>query len=290
MNKIDKLIGPKFKKIRKRSNISLKKLCIDVPITSTSVLSRWERGEEYLPIEIFDKLLDYFHISYFEIGTSEKELKSVIQKISILYQENNIQKLHDFSQDLLNKYLNENNNNKFVKLELLFKSAMANNYYLDLSGNDLTNRDYKLSLLNQIAKINNWLDKEVILFANVQLLLDPTAVYKLSRSLLSKMYEDNIVSLNESIAILNAVFVLIKKKEVTKAEKLLSIIKKINFDDNDLLVKIRIQFVEQLINYLNTRDKDKILNFLFMIKEVFDQQLYSDFMFTFQQIKEIYDN
>ena len=167
---------------------------------------------------------------------------------------------------------------------------MANNYYLDLSGNDLTNRDYKLSLLNQIAKINNWLDKEVILFANVQLLLDPTAVYKLSRSLLSKMYENNIVSLNESIAILNAVFVLIKKKEVTKAEKLLSIIKKINFDDNDLLVKIRIQFVEQLINYLNTRDKDKILNFLFMIKEVFDQQLYSDFMFTFQQIKEIYDN
>ncbi|WP_251716519.1 hypothetical protein [Lactobacillus agrestimuris] len=130
----------------------------------------------------------------------------------------------------------------------------------------------------------------MILFANVQLLLDPTAVYKLSRSLLSEMYENNIVSLNESIAILNAVFVLIKKKEVTKAEKLLSIIKKMNFDDNDLLVKIRIQFVEQLINYLNTRDKDKISNFLFMIKEVFDQQLYSDYMFAFQQIKEIYDN
>jgi len=66
--KIDKIVGPKFKEIRKEANISLKELAQKVGVVSTSTLSRWERGEEWLPVEIFEKLLTSMNISYYQIS------------------------------------------------------------------------------------------------------------------------------------------------------------------------------------------------------------------------------
>jgi transcriptional regulator with XRE-family HTH domain len=79
--KVNKLVGPKFKEIRKKKHVSLKELAQKTGVTSTSALSRWERGEEGLPVEIFDKLLTSLNISYNEIITSEIEIKQVIMKV-----------------------------------------------------------------------------------------------------------------------------------------------------------------------------------------------------------------
>ncbi|WP_353535730.1 helix-turn-helix domain-containing protein [Lactobacillus amylovorus] len=43
--KVNKLVGPKFKEIRKKKHVSLKELAQKTGVTSTSALSRWERGE-----------------------------------------------------------------------------------------------------------------------------------------------------------------------------------------------------------------------------------------------------
>ncbi|GFP00913.1 hypothetical protein LMG22465_15620 [Lactobacillus helveticus] len=156
-------------------------------VVSTSTLSRWERGEEGLPIEIFEKLLTSMNISYNEIITSkvdikqvEVDIKQVIAKIEFAYEENDINELKKLSLCLLDKY--QQSRDEFSKVEYLLKSAMAMNYYLDLSGKDLSDIKYKVTLAKQFNNIRHWFKKEIILFANVQLLLDEDSVYKLSRS------------------------------------------------------------------------------------------------------------
>ncbi|MPW14476.1 helix-turn-helix domain-containing protein [Lactobacillus helveticus] len=94
--KIDKIVVPKFKEIRKEENVSLKELAQKVGVVSTSTLSRRERGEEGLPVEIFEKLLTSMNISYNEIITSEVDIKQVIAKIEFAYQENDINELKNY--------------------------------------------------------------------------------------------------------------------------------------------------------------------------------------------------
>ncbi len=72
--KIDKIVGPKFKEIRKEANISLKELAQKVGVVSTSTLSRWERGEEGLPVEIFEKLLTSMNISYTRLNSANSDI------------------------------------------------------------------------------------------------------------------------------------------------------------------------------------------------------------------------
>lgn len=125
--KVNKLVGPKFKEIRKKKHVSLKELAQKTGVTSTSALSRWERGEEGLPVEIFDKLLTSLNISYNEIITNEIEIKQVIMKVEFLYQENKIQELKDYTNKLLDTYYRENDN--YLRSEYLIRAATAANYY-----------------------------------------------------------------------------------------------------------------------------------------------------------------
>lgn len=124
--KIPMTVGSKFKVIRKKNHVSLKSLAQKVGITSTSALSRWERGETGLPVE----------------------------------------KLKNLSFQLLEKYHHEND--EYLKKEALIKSAIALNFYFDLSGQDLSDDEYKKTLAEQFVGIKHWFKKEIILFANIQ--------------------------------------------------------------------------------------------------------------------------
>ena len=131
--KIPMTVGPKFKVIRKKNHVSLKSLAQKVGITSTSALSRWERGETGLPVE----------------------------------------KLKNLSFQLLEKYHHElekyhHENDEYLKKEALIKSAIALNFYFDLSGQDLSDDEYKKTLAEQFVGIKHWFKKEIILFANIQ--------------------------------------------------------------------------------------------------------------------------
>lgn len=72
-------------------------------------------------------------------------------------------------------------------------------------------------------------EKEIILFGDVQLLLDTTTVYRLARELASKMYGRDLVTMSVSITLLNAVFVLIKRKATDEARKVLNATCQLNF-------------------------------------------------------------
>ncbi|AEG41345.1 helix-turn-helix domain-containing protein [Lactobacillus kefiranofaciens] len=149
-SKIDKIVGPKFKEIRKEAQVSLNELAQKVGVVSPSTLSRWERGEEGLPVEIFEKLLTSMNISYDEIVASEVDIKEIIAQVELAYQTNDIKELKRISLDLLAKY--DQTGDGLLKTEYLLKSAIAANYYLDLSGDDLTNTEYKTKLSEQFMQ------------------------------------------------------------------------------------------------------------------------------------------
>lgn len=128
-------------------------------VVSTSTLSRWERGEEGLPVEIFEKLLTSMNISYNEIITSEVDIKQVIAKIEFAYEENDINELKKLSLCLLDKY--QQSRDEFSKVEYLLKSAMAMNYYLDLSGKDLSDIKYKVTWQSNLIILDIGLKKKL---------------------------------------------------------------------------------------------------------------------------------
>ncbi|WP_195922260.1 helix-turn-helix domain-containing protein [Lactobacillus crispatus] len=282
--KIPKVIGPKFKEFRKKANVSLKELAQKVGITSDSALSRWERGEEGLPVEIFDRVIASLNISYSEIITNEVEVKQINEKVDFLYQKNDTKGLRALATKLLEEYYQETD--KFLQTEMLIKSAIVINYYMDLTGIDLSDDEYKLKLTQQFGNIEFWFKKEIILFANVQLLLNSSVVYELSRSLISEMCDKDLVSIDVSIALLNAIFVLIKQKEPEKAQSILNGTKQLQFSSNDLLVKTRIKFMTLLLKYVETAKDYEIRQFF---KSLTDVHLRENCELAFLQIKKIYD-
>lgn len=281
--KIDKTVGPKFKEIRKEAHVSLKELAQKVGVVSPSTLSRWKRGEEGLPVEIFEKLLTSMNISYNEIIASEVDINQVIARIEYDYQKNKTEELKKLSLCLLDKY--HQARDEFSKVEYLLKSAMAMNYYLDLSGVDLSDDEYKKALAKQFEYVNYWFEREIILFGNVQLLLDADSVYKLSRSLASKIYDEDLIAIRTSNTLLNAVVVLIKKKHVKEAQLVLNVITKLNISPIDLLTKVRIKYMQVLLNYIDTDNEYEISQFLNSLE---DEYLKESWKFATAKIKEIY--
>lgn len=100
---------------------------------------------------------------------------------------------------------------------------------MDLTKTDLTDKEFNAELTQCFKNINYLFEKEIILFGDVQLLLDTTTVYRLARELASKMYGRDLVTMSVSITLLNAVFVLIKRKATDEARKVLNATCQLNF-------------------------------------------------------------
>ncbi|WP_367396696.1 hypothetical protein [Lactobacillus helveticus] len=124
-----------------------------------------------------------------------------------------------------------------------------------------------------------------MLFGNVQLLLDADSVYKLSRSLASKIYDEDLIAIQTSNTLLNAVVVLIKKKHVKEAQLVLNVITKLNISPIDLLTKVRIKYMQVLLNYIDTDNEYEISQFLNSLE---DEYLKESWKFATAKIKEIY--
>lgn len=116
-------------------------------------------------------------------------------------------------------------------------------------------------------------------------MLDADSVYKLSRSLASKIYDEDLIAIRTSNTLLNAVVVLIKKKHVKEAQLVLNVITKLNISPIDLLTKVRIKYMQVLLNYIDTDNEYEISQFLNSLE---DEYLKESWKFATAKIKEIY--
>lgn len=282
-NQYGNTLGSNFRKIRKSENISLKQAAEG--ITTTTRLSNWELGNINggMPIEIVNQLLKRLNISYTELVQGKIRGKDFTQKVSYMYQENDINGLKKMIKESITQYNSSKEN------EYLIQGAMANNFYLDLTGKSFFSKSEVTKIESYLSEIKSWSNLDIILFGNTQMLVKPSMVYKLTRSMISTVYEDKISNDNVAIAVLNAIFVLIKDKEIVYATEILKIADSLSFSKYDYLANKRLTFMHLLIEYLNT-NSDKKIKLLFneMSKLPKYDQLLKDFKFAFNQIKQIY--
>lgn len=284
-NKYGNRLGSNFRNIRKSKNVSLEQAARD--ITTTTRLSNWELGNigGGMPIEIVNQLLKRLNISYDELVQGKARGVDFSQTVSNLYQENDINGLRQVIQKYVTKYKVSG------KIEDLIYGAIADNFYMDLTGkNDLSMEEIQ-KIESYLSEIKFWSNEDIKLFANTQMLLSSNVVYKLSRSLISATYDDKTLNKNTAIAILNAIFVLIKDKKLSYATEILKIADTLNFSKYDYLAVQRLEFMHSLIDYLNTGNDQSVILLFNKMKELpkYDQLL-QDFKFAFKQIKEIYSS
>ncbi|MBD5429508.1 Rgg/GadR/MutR family transcriptional regulator [Lactobacillus sp.] len=275
-------IGIKFKKLRKIKGLSQDEVCKN--ITSRSRLSRWENGstESGMPIEIVKQLMNRINISYEELFSDDDNTLQIMNKIQKLYQDNKSTELGTLAKELLKISQNDDST--------ILLAAIAANFYFDLSNNNLFSPTAKKKLTDYCYSIKNWSEDEIRLFGNVQLLLDSQTIYNLSRSLISTLYERKHVNDYDTITLLNGVFSLIKRKELTYAKNLLKRINFLNISSYDYLALYRIDFTQYLLDIIRNHTDYSKLNALFaeLSRSSKFDQLLSDFKFAFEQVKQIY--
>lgn len=280
MEKISRNLGPKFRKIRKEKGFTLEKASSG--IISSPTLSRWETGKQDIRFAVCYKLLKRLGISIDALGISQNNTPKMIDKITLLYINNNTDDLAKLSKKLLANYSDNKN------VDNLLVAATACNFYLDLSGIDLTDGTFKAKLILEISKIDDEYrsDTDIDLFTNSQLLLKPQKIYDFAQILISRAFTLSVVPQLYSRPILNAVWALIQKKSPQYARKLLKDINRLNLSPFDDLEYHRKKFLGLLLDYIDDLDESKVTNYLSNSNIPVDTLKSS--IFSFNQVKEIY--
>lgn len=289
--KKNNIYGPKFRKIRMNRHISL--VSASEGVTSKSTLAEWENGKDNLSWCKVIALLFNIHVQPIEFLESSVDsyLYESIQDIVIAYDANKIDQLGILSQ----KYLDQYQNNPFDK-KLLFKAAMACNFYEDLSGKHIfpviALEKIIMYFSDVISNDNYWYYEDIFYFNSVTQLMSAAHLYSFALSLLKYVKKEKFnskiwyeLSLN---TLLNAVFSLIKK-DYKRAEDLLEKLDMLRISDMYTEEIIRKKFMKSLINYVKTKNSTEI-NSLFKCLDFLSlKKMRLDFQVAFTQIQKIYD-
>lgn len=282
------MLGQNFKNLRKLRHMTLSETAKD--ITSRSHLSRWENGEDQITIEILLRLLSRIQVSLEDLfKPNSSPLNMYLLKIAKLYANNDDDALRNLTQLFLEKY------KKYPQNKVnLYKAAIADNYYKDLSNKDLFNDSKRMILWLRFDQISNWNQDDILIFGNVLYVLDSQNIYLATRSLLSFAIYNNVSSRRIINTCLNSVFALIKNKSYLKAVKLLHIIEKLynsvtDSMDEMLLEKTRITYMKLLIQCIeDPLNSQKMIYFLNGLKAIGLNQRYFSYKSGWKQIKTIY--
>ncbi len=280
------MLGEEFRKLRQKEKISMTEACKG--ITSQSSLQRWETGNGLMPIEKVSKLLSRIHIQPKEYVDDLKisRLDIYTQDVEEAYAKNDLQELKKIAVSFLKRYYKKKND-----VQLLFQTAIACNFYFDLSSINFFPDEGKIRIKSYFNNINEWTAENVLLFANVQYLLSISDVYILSRSLLSYLIEQpntNRFYVMSIDTILNAIFVLIKRRDADRAYQLLKQIKELQLPEKYASEIIRMRFMQTLIEYINNNDSLAFQELAQNLNSLGFNKQAKDFEFAFNQIKKIY--
>lgn len=282
MKIIGKELGPEFRKIRKAKRITL--IEISKGISSEPSLSKWERGLQNIPANVYCELLRRLHIMPSEIEVNKSQIKPFMIKVSELYINNKNIELRNLGIELLNKY------SKTHTFMNLLKAATVCNFYLDSTGEDITDELFKIQIRLQLFDPEGWHHEQVVLFTNTQLLLDSKSVYKLARLLASHVYETARISDDDSFALINSVLTLIKRKKVSAAKKMLHILKNIKLVSYNYVVQYRMEFYDVLLKYVETLNPEPIKKYFSSLSNSkVEQQVLEDSKSAYLQIRKIYE-
>lgn len=249
MKKISRILGPKFRKIRKEKHITLDDIVKEGVSISRATLARWEVGKQDIKTDAYRELLKRVHLSSTDMLPNGFE--DFANKIGNLYRNDKNNELKILSQKLLLEYKSKNN------FENLLRTTTACNFYMDLTDEDLTDINFKDNLefqIDNIVELELWNEPDVLLFTNSQLFLKPQKIYEASRSLNSVICVKEVVSNLYSRPLLNSIIVLIKKKDLSHAKQILHLVAKLKISTDNFGTEHRINCFEKAITGIEIGD------------------------------------
>lgn len=287
----NQIFGSKFRQLRKQQHITLAQAAAG--ITSRQSLGNWETGKgelDFAKVLLLLKKINVQPIDFLE-SSINSYLKQTTSQISVAYVNNQIDRLLHYA----NKYLEISHRNLTDRISFL-RAAVACNYYMDLTGKDITSTSHKLRIISHFKRILDgeeiWNFEDIYFFGNTQNLMSPKNIYSLAYSLNYYRQKHNINNREWINAVyntlINAEFILIKS-DINLATKLDQLLRqKWDLSDNYAFEKIRQNFMHQLIEYISTQDDSKIIRQLHILE--FEQllDLKAGFKTAYEQVKEIY--
>lgn len=280
------MLGKKFRELRKSQHKSINEVAKG--ITSFSSLRRWESGEGEMSLNKVIALVKRINVSPKEymdiIGESDEDLFEA--EISNYYENNNIDSLKEIANFFLQKHINFPTDQLYY-----FRSAMACNFYMDLTGENIFPKEEVSKLGSYFLPIENWTQKDILLFGNTVLLISQQDIYWITRSIYyyaSKQKSTRTFCIITVNTLLNVVFVMLKKGEESKAKQILNWVETIKKPTNFTNEKIRIHFMNALFKYIDWHDSSDIKTLVNNLYALDLENKAEDYIFAFKQIKEIY--
>lgn len=214
-----------------------------------------------------------------------------IRDVATAYEKNDVNQLKVISQ----KYLSQYKNKPFDK-NLLFKTAIACNFYEDLTDQrifpSLAAEKLIMYFSGIVSNDNYWYYEDIFYFNSVTQLISAPHLYSFSLSLLEYVKNERIdskiwydLSLN---TLLNSLFSLIKK-DIEKAEGLSEKLNTLKIENIYAAETIRKRFMDCLIYYVKKKNSTQICELLEYLDFLGLNEMKLNFQVAFTQIKKIYD-
>lgn len=282
------MLGTIFRQLRKQRGKSI--IEVSQNIISPSSVQRWENNHGEMSIDKVIQLLNKIDIQPDEFLAKAKllDLDMAEDNIRKAYQINDLSKLKEIAESLLaTHYLKPNDTKRFIH------AAIACNYYLDLSDENLFNKESEnvTKLRTMLVSIENWNQNEVSIFGNTILLLSAYDIQKIATSLYNYLtFQDNthtffVMSIN---TLINAVVALLKAKTPQLAYDLLTKIKYINLSERNSNEIIKIHFLDAFFSYLKTDDKYTMTAFFHNLIFLGMEEKVRDFKLGLCQLEKLY--
>ena len=258
-------------------------------ITSKSSLDRWEKGNDNLSFSKVIDLLYRIHIQPDEFlgSNTPSQLANLYKQSMIAYYYSDISALKKLAQRYLELYKDSPGEKVYI-----LQASVASNFYEDLTIENIFPSYLQIKLNQYFSNLETWTYENILYFSCTQLLIKPQLLFRLSKSLINFSIENHINRQNwHSLlleAILNAIFALLKMKQLDKAKELVDVFYTMKFNENFIVEQIRINFMTSLIQYTSTKDKSEIQSQLLSIKNLGLDHLYNDLKFAANQIFSLY--
>ncbi|MFK3587830.1 helix-turn-helix domain-containing protein [Lactobacillus sp. 23-2] len=255
------MIGQIFKQLRKSKHLTLSAVAHD--IISISQLSRWENGTVDIPLNIFLALLARINVSPREFlsmtAIEDGRNNSFFNQLAILYRQKQSDKVYQLFLENIASYHRNNN------VDHLFQAAATANIFYDLTKKNCFSAKDKAALVSALTSSEHWNLQTIRALGNSVFILPVELVFDLSNKLLNDLnYLHNLnfeLYLDAWVTIINSDLILIIKN-FGLAQKLFKNIKKIALPPLLSSIKIRISFLELLIEYKVNHDSHALQSFL----------------------------
>lgn len=278
--------GQKFKNLRLEKNYSLDS--VSVGITAKSSLYNWENGKGNMAFDKVILMLNRMHIEPTELISDSVHNSIDINDIFDAYNCNDVVKLRQIAQQALDKSRKYQDDKS-----KLIRSAIACQYLKALTGLDLFLKEDKEQLEQILSEINEWHYIDVFCFGNTLALIPDKRIYGLTKSLIRKYLErqnDNYAKWQHGAlnTIINAISTLLYN-DLSLALKLSSEIQLLQLNDTFAYEKIRIKFVNEILNYCKTQNDKELSDCFFPALNYLGlNQLNSDLNTAFAQFETKY--